>query len=219
MIRLSNTMDIRRKYQCKTVCIIMLALFACNTTTDRHTITKKSNTKGDSVQTTQQTTEPQQLSDCTRGQAEPIIQKADYPNTTFVLQPDSVSAIETVLFDNGDKLIIRNWGCEYYVLTFRFETSRFQQDTTDVEYWFRAANKLMTGMLSGIDAPVNLKKGLNYLGSYIDRDQKNGYQNLKFGEEIDFGINEIRNIVAVEQVEKITDGRFAVTVSFSVGPL
>lgn len=157
--------------------------------------------------------------DCIRGQAEPIIQKQVYTNSTFVLQPDSISAIETVRFDNHDKLIIRNWGCEYYILTFRFETTKYQHDTTNLEYWFKAAHRLMTGMLEGLDAPIDIKRGLVYLESNILRDEKNGYKNLHLGEEIDFGSNDIRSFVTVDRIEKMTDNKFAVTISFATGPL
>jgi hypothetical protein len=66
-----------------------------------------------------------QNNNCVRGQAEPVVKKLVYPNSQFQLQADSLTAIEIVNFSNGDKLIIRNWGCESYILTFRFEASRF----------------------------------------------------------------------------------------------
>lgn len=174
----------------------------------------------DNVVTNIQTqTEQVHNNDCVRGQAEPVIQKADYPNTTFILQPDSITAIETVTFDNGDKIVIRNWGCESYVLTFRFETSNYQHDTADLGFWFRTANSLMTSMLSGLDAPIDIKRGLVLLDSYILRDEKNGYKNLQLGEEIDFGGNDIRSFVTVDRIEKINDKNFGVTISFTTGPL
>ncbi len=160
-----------------------------------------------------------QSNDCVRGKAEPIIQKQDYPNTTFVLQPDSLSAIETVIFDNQDKLIIQNWGCEYYVLTFCFVTTNFQQDTTNLEYWFKTSARLMTGILSGLNAPIDIKRGLVMLEIYILRDEKNGYKNLQLGEEIDFANNDIRSFVTLDRIEKINDKKFGVTISFATGPL
>ena len=158
-------------------------------------------------------------SGCVRGAAKPIIQKNDYPNTVFVLQSDSLTGIETVHFDNGDKLIINNCGCEYYVLKFRFETTRFQNDTTNLEYWFRIAGRLMTEMLGGLDAPIDIKKGINYLGIYIDTDRKNNYSNLKLGDEIVFDDEDIRSFVTVDRIEKLLDNKFAVEISFALGPL
>jgi len=155
--------------------------------------------------------------DCKRGQAEPIIQKEDYPNTTFLLQADSISALETIVFENGDKLIIKNWGCEYYVLTFRFETTKFQGDTTNLAYWFRSSAILITGMLSALDAPIDIKRGLVFLHSYIAKHEDN--KTLKLGEEIDFDGSTIRNFLTIDRIEKLNDIKYAVTLSYTTGPL
>ena len=201
-----------------------VGLFGCNSSADRQTTSNDKVVSADSISVTktqviENENKPEQDNDCVRGQAEPVIQKADYPNTTFVLQPDSITAIETVTFDNGDKLVIRNWGCEYYVLTFRFETSKYQNDTTDLAFWFRTADNLMNSMLGGLDAPIDIKRGLVFLDSYILRDAKNKFKNLKLGDEIDFDGSEIRSFVTVDRIEKMTDKKFAVTVSFATGPL
>jgi hypothetical protein len=156
---------------------------------------------------------------CVRGKAEPIIKKGVYHNTIFVLQRDSLTGIETVSFNNGDKLIIKNWGCEYYALTFRFETSRFQQETTNLYYWYKCADVLMNEMLNGLDAPIDIKNGLNKLMKRVDKDQPNKYKNLKLGEQIDFGGNDIRSFVSVDKIEKITDKIYAVEITFAIGPL
>lgn len=203
---------------------LTLGIGACNSSMDRQEKNIEKFTTGDSAsltntETTETATEQEQFNDCVRGQAESIIQKEDYPNTTFVLQPDSITAIETVAFDNSDKLIVRNWGCEYFVLTFRFETTKFQQDTTNLEFWFRSAGRLMTEMLGGLDAPIDIKRGLVFLDSYILRDEKNNYENLKLGEEIDFDGSEIRSFVTVDSIEKLIDNKNAVTISFATGPL
>jgi hypothetical protein len=156
---------------------------------------------------------------CTRGRAEPIIKKDIFPNTTFVLQPDSLTATETVIFKNGDNLIIHNCGCEYYVLTFRFETTKFAQDATNLLYWYQAAGILMTGMLASLNAPIDIKRGLVFLESYYLRDKKNNYINLKLGEEIDFDGSDIRTFVTLDKIEKLSDKKFGVTISFAMGPL
>jgi|GEM_PF-3111839 hypothetical protein len=61
---------------------------------------------------------------------------------------------------------------------FRFETTKFQSYTKNLEYWFKAANRPITDMLSGLDAPINIKQGLILLDSYILVNEKNGYKNL-----------------------------------------
>src|SRR6186997_553555 len=57
-------------------------------------------------------------SQCIRGQAASVIKKTVYPNSTFKLNKDNHTGTENIDLENGDKLIINNWGCEYYVLTF-----------------------------------------------------------------------------------------------------
>ncbi len=193
------------------ILVLTIGLFACNSVTDRQ---KKTSEKPlpDSVALTEKQIV---LTDCTRGAAEPIIKKTVYPQTTFVLQPDSLTGIESVAFDNGDNLTIKNWGCEYYVLTFQFESSRLKADTTSLKYWYVSAYKIMTEMKQGIDAPIDIEKGLQALNNYIS---KNVFD-LKLQTEIDFGGDEIRSFVSVDRVEKVTDKKYAVEISFTTGPL
>ena len=192
------------------ILVLTIGLFACNSATDKQ---KKTSDKplADSVAMTEKQIVP---NDCARGAAEPIIKKTVYPQTTFVLQPDSLTGIETVTFDNGDKLTIKNWGCEYYVLTFRFETSRFQQDTTNLDFWFKSAASLTREVLDGLEAPINITKGLDKLVAHVDNKET-----LKLGDEIDFVTGDIRSFVSVDRVEKVTDKKYAVEISFATGPL
>lgn len=156
-----------------------------------------------------------QNTDCVRGEAEPIVKKSVFPKTTFKMNSDSLTAVEIINFDNGDKLIINNWGCTFYTLTFRFETSKFKADTTALKYWYVTAQKLMTEIKLGIDAPIDIKKGIQALNKYIS---KNAF-NLKLQNEIDFGGKDIRDIVTLDSISKISKDRFAVTITFATGPL
>lgn len=151
---------------------------------------------------------------CSREQAKPIINKTVFKNTQFQLQSDSISAIETVIFDNGDKLIIKNWGCEYYCLTFRFETKRFENNTNNTAFWYRKAVLLISEICKGIDAPIDIKNGNNALINHIDN-----YNKLQLGEEIEFGKTEIRNFVRLDKITKLTNKKFAIEITFSMGPL
>ncbi len=157
--------------------------------------------------------------DCVRGQATPIIKKAFFPKTVFTLQADSLTAIETVNFKNGDKLIITNCGCEYFTLLFRFETSRFIHDTSNILFWYQKVVLLMRELYKGLDAPINIKKGIAKLNNFMVLDKPNQYANLKLGHEVDFGDMDLRNYVTVEQIEKLAFKMFAITISFTVGPL
>jgi hypothetical protein len=198
---------------------LSIELIACNPSVDKQSKNVNNSVSIDRIKKIEPKNETATLkdlrNDCVRGQAEPIIKKTVFPNTKFILQPDSLTAIETVTFDNGDKLTIRNWGCEYYVLTFRFETSRFQADTTAMKYWYVTTYRILKEMKQGIDAPVDIEKGLQALNNHIS---KNVFD-LKLQTEIDFAGDIIREFITVEQIEKLTDNKFAITVSFRIGPL
>lgn len=204
----------------KILFLSMLALSFCNYLAGSREKTANNTSGICTLKVSGSATEYEQVnSDCVRGVAAPIIVKAVFPKTTFQLQPDKVTAVETVEFDNGDKLTIRNWGCESYVLTFRFETSRFQNDTTNIPFWFKKTVLLLIEIYKGLDAPIDIKKGTDKLINHIDINQQNSYQKLKLGDEIDFGGSDIRNYVKVDRIEKLTKKKFAIEVSFVKGPL
>ncbi|HPS72580.1 MAG TPA: hypothetical protein PLM70_10015 [Bacteroidales bacterium] len=193
------------------ILVLTIVLHACNTASDRQKTTSEKPLT-DNVAKSEKQIDPK---NCVRGIAVPIINKAVYPQTTFVLQPDSLTGIETVAFDNGDNLIIKNWGCDYYVLTFRYETSLLKADTTALKYWYVTSYKIITEIKQGIDAPIDIEKGLQALNNYIS---KNVFD-LKLNTEIDFGGDEIRSFVSVDRVEKVTDKKIAFEISFATGPL
>jgi hypothetical protein len=153
------------------------------------------------------------ISNCIRGQAVPILKKDKYPNSSFKINEDGLSGTETTDLSEGDKLIIINGGCEYYVLIFRFETSRFQGDTTDINYWSSKIVDLMNGISDGVDAPINLKKGTMTLSEYIKRNQ------IKILEDITFEPGEIRTYLNVNRIQKIDNRRYGLEISYIVGPL
>ena len=198
---------------------LTFGLFTCNSSAvEQKKSTEKNIVAENNISTDTQTilTTVKDLRDiCTRGQAKPIIKKSIFPKTKFILQPDSLTAIETTNFDNGDKLIIKNWGCDYFVLTFHFETSRFKANTAAVKYWYVTAYKMLTEIKQGIDAPIGIEKGLQALNEHISKNALD----LKLQTEIDFGGSGIRSFVTVEKVEKIADKKYALTISFATGPL
>jgi hypothetical protein len=152
-------------------------------------------------------------SGCVRGQAEPIVRKSVYPNAVFKLNNDNHSGTETVDFENGDRLIIENGGCEYYVLAFRFETSRFQADTTDILFWLDKGIKLVTEVEKGIDS-YHVTQGIKGLNDFLKTSK-----DLTLGEEIVFDDSEIRDFASVDRIQKIADKRYAIEISFATGPL
>jgi hypothetical protein len=155
-------------------------------------------------------------SDCIRGQAESVIKKTVYPNSTFRLNKDNHTGTETVDLENGDKLIINNWGCEYFVLTFRIETERFQADTTNTMYWLNKAAILMKEIQHGIDAPLNIQDGIEIIPIHLASMDNRIYE---LGEEIVFKDDIIRDFVTLDRVQRINERRFAIEISFATGPL
>lgn len=159
---------------------------------------------------------------CMRAMPEPIVNKTIFPKTIFQLAPDSLSALETVDFENGDRLIIEHFGCEYFSLKFRFETSRFNTDTTDIAFWYKKTVILVSELLQGLHKPKHMRKGIKVLSEHIEKDQHNDYRNLRLGEEIDYGDTDFptfRDFLIIESIQKLTDKKCAVEITFSSGPL
>lgn len=157
--------------------------------------------------------------DCVRGIPGPIVKKKVYPNTNFVLQQDHRSGTETVVFDNNDKLIITNTGCDYFSLKFHFETARFSCDSVSKKYWFKTGCTLMKDILKGLNAPIDLTKGIRKLDDLIRTTADNNYKRLAFGKEFDYGSENMRSIVMLDPVQKMRHNVAVVTISFSVRPL
>ena len=77
----------------------------------------------------------------------------------------------------------------------------------------------MTEIMKGLDTPFVTSKELATLKAFTDEKIKTNPENFKLEEEIDHGDNEIRNFITVDKIEKLTDKKFAIEISFSIGPL
>lgn len=157
--------------------------------------------------------------ECVRAEPEPIIKKEVFPKTAFRLEknkefPFENLGYETVEFENGDKLLIENIGCENYTLIINFETGRFEKDENDVRFWYETAVKLIEAAQKGIREPYLVKNGVKALKKYVKTDDK-----PEFSKEINFGGTEIKDIVIFQRVEKLDNGRYKVKISFGTGPL
>jgi len=197
------------------IIVLTTVLFACSSNAENKENIEIAETNISELDKSTNETEHYQVFDCLRGQAEPIVVKAIYPNSTFTLQSDKLTAIEIIYLDNGDKVNIKNWGCEYYVLSFHIETSKYNADTTAMKYWYVNSFKLMDELKQGIDAPIDIEKGLQAFNNHISRN----VFDLELGTEIDYGENEIRSFVSLDNISKIRNDIFAVTISFAIGPL
>ena len=157
--------------------------------------------------------------DCIHQVTQPTLKNSTYPKAGYQLKNES-SSIETIDLDNGDKLILKNWGCDYAALTFRFETVRFQEEPSNAGFWYKRIVTLLNEVNKNLDKPpVDVEKGTERLVTQIENDLPNGYENLKFGEELDYGEEAIRSFVRIDNVEKLDDKKVALEITFAKGPL
>lgn len=151
---------------------------------------------------------------CARGQAQSVVKKNIFPNALFKLNDDNRTGTETINLKGGEKLIIRNWGCEYYVLTFRFETERFKRDTTDIRYWLGRTMILMEEIENGLDAPLDIPGGILAFKNLLKEDKE-----YRLGDEVVSREGEIRSFTTFDRVQKINDKKFGIEISYATGPL
>ncbi len=205
------------------IAAILLAVisFSCTTkkSSEQNEISSDSTTAADkndnkSLTTDSVKTESFDYSNCIRGNAESVIKKAVYPNSIFKLNSDNHTGTEVVDLGGGEKVIIRNWGCEYFVLTFRFETQRFQADTVDVKFWLEKAVILMKGIEIGLEAPLNINGGTVAVEKFLKKNR-----DYSLGEEIVYNDDVIRDFVTFDRVQEIGKRRFAIEISYARGPL
>lgn len=204
--------------------LTMILIVGCGTktTSDQNEISSDTTNTNDTVESKNITSDSLigsddfDYSDCIRGQAASVTKKTVYPNAIFKLNSDNHTGIETVDLKNGERLVINNWGCEYFVLTFRIETERFQADTTNTIYWLDKVVILMKEIEDGIDAPLNIQGGIEAIPIHMASMDSRMYE---LGEEIVFKDDIIRDFVTLDRVQRVSDKRFAIEVSFATGPL
>jgi hypothetical protein len=155
--------------------------------------------------------------DCPLGPAEPVLKKDLYPRATFALQSDKRTGIETLLLENGDKLIIKQSGCEYYVLHFRFETSRFEADTSDMAYWSNTALTMLRQINKGLRTPLDIAEAFKQLSARLEQGKSGAKLNI--GDEIDFGGPDPRQYMIIERISKTADNRYLLELSLNYGPI
>src|SRR3954468_17878599 len=179
-----------------------IALIACNTSekSAEKVVTEIQLADTASVAITDKTIIAESGSNCVRDVPVAIVKINAFPKMSFELQPNKQVGIETIDLENGDKVIIKNWGCNYYALTFRFETSRFQSEPTNIPFWYKRTVTLLNELTSKIEAPapIDIERGTDRLMNKIEEEVPNGYQNLAFNKELDFA-NGLRSFVCIDK--------------------
>lgn len=157
--------------------------------------------------------------ECLRAVSEPVVKKSVFPDATFRLEPDHRTGIETLTLPNGDKVTIKQSGCEYFTLTFKFETSRFAADTTNMAYWSNATLQLLRQVVKGIDTPLEMENALAKLSARIENAKTVKEDQLSLNEDIDFGGPDPRQYLTIERVGQLAEQRYVIEVSVSYGPM
>ncbi|MEJ1238661.1 hypothetical protein WBG78_11055 [Chryseolinea sp. T2] len=155
-----------------------------------------------------------EIVECPRGTPERIVKASIEPQPTFELDKSKNVASETLQFQNGDKLVVTNGGCEYFVVTFRFETNRFKADTADMMYWLDKSAVLVSEVSDAIDAPLDFNDGVAMIKKVNGPEVK-----YEPGQEIVYSDGEIRQFATLDRVQKLSDSRYAVEVTFALGPI
>jgi len=213
-----------KKHSYIVIIILTLGFYSCNSSSKGYENNNVKESSKDSVigkanSESQSDNFNENKVECIRGEATPILNKALFPNSHFQLQSDSLTAYETVSLKNGDSLIIHNWGCEYFILSFSFKTTKFKGDTLNLTYWLNSSYILMNEIISGIKSPIKplVEDGLKYLKKQLKN--KNNFNDLELGKQLIFDNNEISSFVTLDEVEKNSNNKFTVTISFTTGPL
>lgn len=82
---------------------------------------------------------------CIRAVPEPLFDKKMTMVKTTKFQPKTKDeeAKEEVVFTSGDRLFIINWGCEYFVNTFRYESESMSVSPENIKDVFMKAAKTL----------------------------------------------------------------------------
>jgi hypothetical protein len=93
-------------------------------------------------------------------------------------------------------------------------TSRSFEIPTDIKYWLDKAVILMNEIEKGLDAPLDTPGGTLATRKYWE--ERKIYS---LGEEIVYDDDVIRDFVTFDKVQKISDTKYAIEISYATGPL
>jgi hypothetical protein len=122
---------------------------------------------------------------------------------------------EKIELPTGDKLLIINWGCESYNLTFRFETSRFGADTSKIKQWYSILTQLLYVIEPAIDSPVKIQRGINEIHNYLKQDT----MPVAYNVPLNLRQDSVFSDMVFERVKILGDTAVRLDVTFSVSSL
>lgn len=106
--------------------------------------------------------------DCFNNLPQRVINTSVLPGVEY--KQVDLMGYEKLYLPTGDHLLIINWGCESYHLTFRFETSRFGIDTARVKQWYSILTQLLYVIEPAIESPVTIQQGIDEIQNYLKQD-------------------------------------------------
>ncbi|MCC3160791.1 hypothetical protein LJ737_26375 [Hymenobacter sp. 15J16-1T3B] len=150
--------------------------------------------------------------DCPRGLPEPVLKKAVFPTARFQLNKARREGFETAQLGGGTRLSVRNWGCETYTLTLRFE-GQLGKVPADARAWYRQAAALLRQTAPGLDAAVHPAQAAAALTRAAARAAP------ALNQELDYGGTDIREYVVLEKARRVGSHGYDLAVTLSIGPL
>ncbi len=136
-----------------------------------------------------------------------VITDAEYKQIDFI-------GYEKIVLPTGDRLLIINWGCTTFNLTFRFETSRFGTDTSKIKFWYGTLAQLLGLIEPVIKSPViNIRQGINEIHSYLEQDSLPIAYNIP----LNFNNDSIDTEIVFERAKVLADTAVRLDITFSVG--
>ncbi len=134
-----------------------------------------------------------------------VITDADYKQIDF-------TGYEKIILPTGDRLLIINWGCSTYNLTFRFETSRFGTDTGKIKFWYSTLAQLLGLVEPVIKSPVNIRQGINKIHSFIKQDTIP----VNFNIPLTISHDSVDSEIIFERAKVLADTAMRLDVTFSL---
>ncbi|RTQ47858.1 hypothetical protein EJV47_18235 [Hymenobacter gummosus] len=156
---------------------------------------------------------PRQDDGCVRGLPEPVLNKAVFPTATFQLNKARREGLETARLGGGTRLSLRNSGCEYYTLTFRFE-GQLGTTPTDTRGWYRQAAALLRQTAPGLQASVHPLQAATALTRAAAARAAPA-----LNQELYYGGNDVREYVTLDQARRVGSNGYFLELTVALGPL
>lgn len=152
-------------------------------------------------------------SGCLKGIPQRVIDASVLPGAEY--KQVDLMGYEKIELPTGDRLLIINWGCESYNLSFRFETSRFGTDTSKVRQWYSILTQLLYVIEPAIDAPVKIQQGIDGIHGYLKQDTVP----LAYNVPLKLSHDSIFADMVFERVKILGDTAVRIDATFSIAAL